>query len=103
MGIGLAACGLSRGRYDHTMLVLNLSCVHDHPFEGWFGSAEDFDDQLARGLISCPSCGETGIERRPSAPRLNVSHLRGPAPPRPKLGPKPSHQPAPRRPRRRPP
>ena len=61
------------------MLVLNLSCVHDHPFEGWFGSAEDFDDQLARGLISCPSCGDTGIERRPSAPRLNVSHLRGAA------------------------
>lgn len=61
------------------MLVLNLSCAHDHPFEGWFGSADDFDSQLARGLISCPSCGETRIERRPTAPRLNVSHLRRPA------------------------
>ncbi|MET0518349.1 MAG: DUF1178 family protein [Burkholderiaceae bacterium] len=60
------------------MLVLNLSCPHEHPFEGWFGSAEDFDSQLARGLISCPSCGETRIERRPNAPRLNVSHLRKP-------------------------
>ena len=59
------------------MLVLNLACALDHRFEGWFGSADDFESQLSRGLIACPSCGITSIERRPNAPRLNVAHPRG--------------------------
>jgi hypothetical protein len=63
------------------MLVLNLACVQDHRFEGWFGSADDFESQLGRGLIACPTCGLTSIERRPSAPRLNVAHPRGDAEP----------------------
>jgi len=59
------------------MLVLNLACSTAHPFEGWFGSAADFDSQLQRGLITCPVCGDAKIERRPNAPRLNVAHARG--------------------------
>lgn len=62
------------------MLVLNLSCRQDHHFEGWFGSAADFEAQQGRGLVSCPICGASEVQRLPSAPRLNVSHLRGPAP-----------------------
>ena len=61
------------------MLVLNLACALDHRFEGWFGSADDFESQLARGLVECPTCGVTSIERRPSAPHLNVAHPRGDA------------------------
>jgi len=59
------------------MLVLNLACSAAHPFEGWFGSAADFESQLQRGLITCPACGDAQIERRPNAPRLNVAHARG--------------------------
>jgi hypothetical protein len=59
------------------MLVLNLACGHGHSFEGWFGSATDFEAQLARGLVTCPICADSAIERRPTAPHLNVSHLRG--------------------------
>ena len=58
------------------MLVLNLACRHDHRFEGWFGSAVDFESQLDRKLIACPICADGGISRLPSAPHLNVSHLR---------------------------
>jgi hypothetical protein len=58
------------------MLVLNLACPHDHRFEGWFGSAADFESQLERNLIACPICADTSINRLPSAPHLNVSHLR---------------------------
>ena len=50
------------------MIVLNLSCDADHLFEGWFGSAEDFDSQLAAGHVSCPACGSTSVARRPCAP-----------------------------------
>lgn len=58
------------------MLVLNLGCAHGHRFEGWFGSAQDFESQQSRGLISCPLCSSVQVQRLPSAPRLNVAHLR---------------------------
>lgn len=54
------------------MKVLNLRCSHQHLFEGWFGSEEDFQEQLARSLIECPLCGDKGIQKLPSAPRLNL-------------------------------
>ncbi|MDC8785142.1 DUF1178 family protein [Roseateles koreensis] len=58
------------------MLVLNLACSQAHRFEGWFGSAADFESQTERGLLTCPMCGVDQIRRMPSAPHLNVSHLR---------------------------
>lgn len=54
------------------MKVLNLGCAQDHVFEGWFGSEDDFQDQLARGLLECPLCGDKHIQKRLSAPRLNL-------------------------------
>ncbi|MGV3493117.1 MAG: DUF1178 family protein [Ramlibacter sp.] len=54
------------------MKVLNLQCAHAHVFEGWFGSEEDFQGQLERGLVECPICGDTGVQKLPSAPRLNL-------------------------------
>jgi len=52
--------------------VLDLRCAHDHAFEGWFGSEEDYRSQLERGLVVCPLCGSAEIARRPSAPRLMI-------------------------------
>lgn len=54
------------------MKVLNLQCVQAHAFEGWFASEEDFQDQLARGLVECPLCGDARVAKMPSAPRLNL-------------------------------
>jgi hypothetical protein len=59
------------------MKVLNLRCAHDHRFEGWFASDEDFFSQDERGLVACPLCDDKSITRLPSAPRLNVSKQRG--------------------------
>lgn len=61
------------------MKVLNLRCAHDHDFEGWFASEEDFRDQTERGLLSCPLCDDRRITRLPSAPRLNLTTSRGSA------------------------
>lgn len=61
------------------MKVLNLRCSHDHRFEGWFGSNDEFDTQMREGLIECPFCGERTIERLPSAPHLNTLALREPS------------------------
>lgn len=54
------------------MKVLNLQCAHQHGFEGWFASEDDFTGQLARGLVSCPLCGDAQIQKMLSAPRLNL-------------------------------
>ena len=59
------------------MKVLNLQCAHQHDFEGWFGSEDDFQSQLARGLVECPLCGDCQITKQLSAPRLNLSTSRG--------------------------
>ena len=53
------------------MKVLDLSCAHGHSFEGWFGSEDDFQSQLVRGLVECPICGDTAVVKKLSAPRLN--------------------------------
>jgi len=54
------------------MIVFDLHCKDGHRFEGWFGSAKDFASQKKRGLLSCPTCGDSAIERGLSAPRLNM-------------------------------
>ena len=63
------------------MKVLDLRCTQGHGFEGWFASEDDFSDQNQRRVIACPICGDTGIARLPSAPRLNLSGAREPAAP----------------------
>jgi hypothetical protein len=61
------------------MKVLDLQCQHAHSFEGWFGSEDDFQSQLARGLVECPMCGDARIIKKLSAPRLNLLSTRAEA------------------------
>lgn len=63
------------------MKVLDLRCSHDHRFEGWFASEDDFRDQCARGLVECPVCADASITRLPSAPRIQVNRAQEVAPP----------------------
>lgn len=58
------------------MKVLNLQCAHQHDFEGWFASEDDFHQQLERGLLSCPLCGDAQVRKMLSAPRLNLGRSR---------------------------
>ncbi len=50
------------------MIVLDLACDNSHPFEGWFGSSDDFAVQAKAGGIACPVCGSVDITRQVSAP-----------------------------------
>ena len=59
------------------MKVLDLQCSDSHVFEGWFGSEEDFQSQLTRGLLTCPMCGDASVSKKLSAPRLNLHTARG--------------------------
>ena len=55
-----------------SVIVYNLACDHQHPFEGWFGSPADFENQRDRGLVECPVCGSNTVERKLHAPRINM-------------------------------
>ena len=55
------------------MKVLNLQCSNSHSFEGWFASEDDFQGQLGRGLVECPLCGDTGVSKMLTAPRLGAA------------------------------
>jgi hypothetical protein len=66
------------------MKVLDLNCHNQHQFEGWFASEDDFQGQLSRGLVECPVCASHQINKRLSAPRLNLATVRGETePPKP--------------------
>ncbi|HUL92228.1 MAG TPA: DUF1178 family protein [Burkholderiales bacterium] len=45
------------------MIVFELICADRHRFEGWFASAEDFEGQKTRGMLSCPVCSDSKIEK----------------------------------------
>lgn len=62
------------------MKVLDLQCQHQHVFEGWFASEQDFLTQLERSLVQCPVCGDALISKRLSAPRLNLAGPRDETP-----------------------
>jgi len=62
------------------MIVFDLSCEAGHRFEGWFGSSQDFGDQLERGLVTCPHCGSAVVDKAPMAAAVpRKSNSRQPA------------------------
>ena len=52
------------------MIRYALTCDHDHEFEGWFGSSNDYDDQQARGLVECPVCASKQVRKQIMAPAV---------------------------------
>ena len=52
------------------MIKYALVCEHEHPFEGWFGSSADYDDQACRGLLQCPLCATRAVRKQIMAPAV---------------------------------
>ncbi len=48
------------------MIAIDLQCKNGHTFEGWFKDGKAYESQKKEGLISCPVCSVTSIERIPS-------------------------------------
>ena len=56
------------------MIVFDLRCIEGgEVFEGWFSSSRDYAEQVDRGLVECPFCSSTRIEKAPMAPRVSRS------------------------------
>lgn len=53
------------------MIIFDLRCrPAGHVFEAWFGSTGDYEEQQAKGLVSCPICGAADIDKAPMAPAV---------------------------------
>lgn len=54
------------------MIVFDLHCDEGHRFEGWFGSSSDYEEQAARGLVTCPECGSDDVGKAVMAPAVSA-------------------------------
>lgn len=54
------------------MIVFDLRCAGGHVFEAWFGSSAAYEDQRAQGLLACPVCGESCVEKAVMAPNVGA-------------------------------
>ena len=55
------------------MIVYELGCGNEHRFEGWFASADEFQEQTKSKLLICPLCGDERIGRLPHASDVSKS------------------------------
>jgi hypothetical protein len=53
------------------MIHYQLRCADNHEFDGWFKDSGNFERQAKRGLIACPVCANTAVDRALMAPRLH--------------------------------
>jgi hypothetical protein len=60
------------------MIAYDLQCGNGHAFEGWFGDSAAFASQKKKGLIACPVCNDTAVDRVPS--RFAIKTSQGPTP-----------------------
>ncbi len=52
------------------MIRYDLVCGNGHAFRAWFSSSEAFEHQREEGLVSCPVCGDSRVERQITAPAI---------------------------------
>lgn len=52
------------------MIRYALRCASGHMFESWFPSSTSYEEQRARGFVSCPDCGSTAVEKALMAPAV---------------------------------
>ncbi len=75
------------------MIRYSLACERGHAFESWFANSSAYDKQAKRGLVACPTCGSTKVEKAIMAPQIVSKKGREIAAPTP--APAPAPEPAP--------
>lgn len=58
------------------MVIYDLICSQEHRFEAWFQNANAFEEQNAAGVVLCPHCGNSQIQRMPTG--LHFKSTRSP-------------------------
>ena len=55
------------------MIRYDLRCENGDEFDAWFGSIADYDKQALAGLIECPFCASTKVDKAPMAPAVRTA------------------------------
>jgi hypothetical protein len=58
------------------MIHYDLTCEKGHAFDGWFRNSAAYDEQAAKGLVSCAVCGSVKVEKQLMAPGIPVKSNR---------------------------
>lgn len=53
------------------MITYSLACENHHKFDAWFRSAEAYDEQHGKGIVTCPVCGSGKVDKALMAPALS--------------------------------
>jgi hypothetical protein len=52
------------------MIRYTLACESRHTFESWFQNSAAYEKQAKRGLVLCPVCNSSKVEKTIMAPRI---------------------------------
>lgn len=52
------------------MIQYSLHCSKGHTYDAWFKNAVAFDEQQARGIVTCAVCGDEAVGKAPMAPAV---------------------------------
>lgn len=52
------------------MITYTLNCGNGHRFDAWFRNAAAYEDQHARGIVTCPVCMSAEVDKAPMAPAI---------------------------------
>jgi hypothetical protein len=58
------------------MIAFDLVCSNGHKFECWFKTGKSLEEQISLGLVSCPVCQDTHVERAFSTFGIKKHQLR---------------------------
>ena len=53
------------------MIHYSLVCDKSHKFDGWFANAAAYDAQKGRGLVTCPICLTSAVDKALMAPSIS--------------------------------
>jgi hypothetical protein len=62
------------------MIRYALACERGHSFESWFANSTAYDKQVKHGLVVCPVCSSSKVEKAIMAPRLSSARKRDDGP-----------------------
>ncbi|RDE08849.1 DUF1178 family protein [Pelagibacterium lacus] len=54
------------------MIQYTLTCEAGHRFDAWFKNAAAYDEQAERGVLTCPVCNSSSIEKALMAPAVST-------------------------------
>jgi len=59
-----------RNQTTRPVIQYSLQCSNGHRFDVWFKNAAAYDEQKARGIVTCAQCGDVHVEKAPMAPNV---------------------------------